>query len=475
MNAYQMVGAIAVTVLGLGATPLRAQYNLVGQWDGVIAILGNELGITVVFDAAGAQMAAQIDIPQQGAQGLPLAGVRFDDPDVHFELPAPQGTAVFDGRLQGDSITGDFTQAGYTGTFSLHRAEPGAAEPAAHEAQPYVEEEVSFRSGAISLAGTLTLPHGEGPHPAAVMITGSGAQNRDEELFGFKPFRIIADYLTRHGIAVLRCDDRGVGGSTGNVLQATSEDLAGDVLAGVGLLEARSDIDPRRIGLIGHSEGGIIAPIVATQSSDIAFIVLLAGTAVTGERILLAQGEAILRANGATEARLQAQRETQQQIFAVVRSGTGMEQLAADLREQIRASVDSLPAGQRAAITDVDAFVNSRLAGQLDMIQSPWFRFFLDYDPAVTLEQVTVPVLALFGELDLQVPPAVNRAPLTRALERGGNDAVTIRVFPRANHLFLTAETGSPNEYPTMDKEFVPGFLEEMTDWILQRAARGDS
>jgi pimeloyl-ACP methyl ester carboxylesterase len=470
-----MVGAIAVTVLGLGTMPLRAQHELVGQWDGVIAILGNDLGITVVFEATGAQITAQIDIPQQGAQGLPLANLRFDDPNVHFELPAAQGTAVFDGRVQGDSVTGDFTQAGYTGTFSLHRAEPAAAEPAAQEAQPYVEEEVSFRNDAILLAGTLTLPDADGPHPAVVMITGSGAQNRDEELFGFKPFRIIADHLTRHGIAVLRYDDRGVGGSTGSVSQATSEELAGDVLAAVGLLEARSDIDPRRIGLIGHSEGGIIAPIVAAQSSDIAFIVLMAGTAVTGERILLAQGEAILRANGATEARLQAQREMQQQIFAVVRSGAGMEQLAANLREQIQASLDSLPVEQRAAITDEDAFVNSRLEGQLSMIRSPWFRFFLDYDPAVTLEQVTVPVLALFGELDLQVPLVVNREPLTRALERGGNDAVTIRVFPRANHLFLTAETGSPNEYPTMEKEFVPGFLEEMTDWILARVAKGDS
>jgi len=449
---------------------MAAQDGLTGRWEGAISIMGSNLGIVVVFETAGEDLTARIDIPQQGAAGLALANVSYDDPEVHFELPATQGTAVFDGLRSSDSIGGTFTQAGYTGTFSLNRAGAPAAGPTAVEPPPpYAEEEVTFTNGDVTLAGTLTMPVSGAPFPAVVMITGSGAENRDEELFGFKPFRMIADYFTRAGIAVLRYDDRGVGGSTGNVSESTSEDFATDVLEAVKYLQTREQIDNMRIGLVGHSEGGIIAPMVAARSNDVAFIVLMAGTAVTGEKIIFAQGEAVLKANGATEAQLHAEHEMQRRMFDFVRTGEGLEDLEADFREQMRAGIDSLPADQRAAIADVDALIDRQWNGQLDFIRSPWFRFFLDYDPATALEHVHVPVLALFGGLDLQVPPDVNMEPMERSLERAGNDDFTIHVFPRANHLFLTAETGSPNEYPTMEKVFVPGFLEMMTEWILER------
>lgn len=452
------------------ALPISAQNQLVGNWEGAISIMGSELGIMVVFEQAGEGLAAQIDIPQQGAMGLALANVRHDDPVVHFELPAPQGTAVFEGERTGDLIAGTFTQAGIAGTFTLSRgvdATEDLAQP--EQPAPYREEEVSFANGNITLAGTLTIPPSGGPFPAVVMITGSGAQNRDEELFGFKPFRMIADHFTRNGIAVLRYDDRGVGGSTGSVSESTSEDFAGDVQAAIRHLRERTEIDAARIGLVGHSEGGIVAPMVAVRDDSVAFIVLMAGTSVSGETILYAQGEAILRANGGTDAQLRDQRNMQSRTFEVIRTGEGMTELEADVRQQARAGIDSLPPDQRAAIVDVDAAVDAQVKGQLDAIRSRWFRFFLDYDPAVALEQVKVPVLALFGELDLQVPPEVNREPMADALARSGNPDVTMHTFPRANHLFLTATTGSPNEYPTMEKEFVPGFLEMMTEWILER------
>ncbi len=397
-----------------------------------------------------------------------MTQVRFDGSRVHFELPAPQGTAVFDGEMSGNSIAGSFKQAGYTGTFAMRRDAPTVEAPA-EGLPPYVEEEVTFRNGEITLAGTLTLPSSGAPFPAAVMITGSGAQNRDEELFGFKPFRVIADHLTRRGIAVLRYDDRGVGGSTGSVSEATSDDFASDVMAAVANLRERGDIAADKIGLIGHSEGGIVAPMVASRSDAVAFIVLLAGTAVPGEDILYAQGEAILEANGATVAEIQNQRAMQRRMFQVARTGTGREALEADLRRLVREGIESLPAEQRSAVADVDAAVDAQVNGQLNAIRSPWFRFFLDHDPAADLEQVTVPVLALFGELDLQVAPSVNREPLELALNRGGNTDVTVHTFPRANHLFLTAETGSPAEYPTLEKVFVPGFLDMITEWIIDR------
>jgi pimeloyl-ACP methyl ester carboxylesterase len=449
-----------------------AQNELVGTWEGEIVILGNSLGITVVFEMADQNLAAQIDIPQQGASGLALTNVRSEDPAVHFELPSPQGTAVFEGERIDDTIAGSFTQAGYEGSFSITRSESVAETATPEEPPPYIEEEVVFTNGDITLAGTLTVPPSSGPFPAVVMITGSGPQNRDEELFGFKPFRLIADHFTRNGIAVLRYDDRGVGGSSGSVSESTSEDFAGDVIEAMRFLQARDEINPGAVGLVGHSEGGIVAPIAAVRSNAVAFMVLLAGTSVTGEEILLAQGEAISRANGADAARLDNQKDMYARMFEVVRTDTGFEELEADVRQQARAEIELLPPEQRAAITDVDAAVESQVRGQLAFIGSLWFEFFLDYDPATTLEQVDVPVLALFGELDLQVPPEVNVGPMEAAFAKSGNDDVTIHTFPKANHLFLTAVTGSPNEYPTMEKVFVPGFLAMMTEWILERVSR---
>jgi len=467
MKNHRTIGLVVGLVLCCLAGSAYAQDGVVGRWEGAIDIMGSALGITVVFESTDEGLAATIDIPQQGAQGISLSNVSFEDPQVHFELPAPQGTAVFDGELAGDSIAGSFTQAGFTGTFAVARAtEEG--EVVHEEPPPYIEQEVTFANGDVTLAGTLTVPRSGGPFPAVVMITGSGAQNRDEELFGFRPFRIITDHFTRNGIAVLRYDDRGVGGSTGSVSESTSEDFAMDVLAAVRLLQNRDEIVFDKIGLVGHSEGGIVAPIVAARHEGVAFVVLMAGTSVTGEEILFAQGEAILTANGATAEELRNQRDMQRRMFEVVRTGVGMEELEADLRQQVRDGIESLPDDERTAISDMDAVVDAEVNGQLSAISSPWFHFFLDYDPAEDL--VNVPVLALFGELDLQVPPEVNRALLEDALRRGGNQDFTVFTFPRANHLFLTAETGSPNEYPTMEKVFVPGFLEMMTEWILERA-----
>ena len=473
MRLYRKASLIAGLACCFCLGAIEAQDGVIGRWDGEIGIMGSELGISVYFENADEELAARIDIPQQGAIGIALTNVRYEHPSVHFELPAGQGIAVFDGQMSDDSIGGSFTQAGFEGTFSVTRSEAPVEEPAAEEPPPpYLEEDVTFKNGDITLAGTLTLPPSGAPFPAVVMITGSGAQNRDEEIFGFKPFRMIADHFTRNGIAVLRYDDRGVGGSTGNVSESTSEDFAADVLEAVRLLRARDDISTNSIGLVGHSEGGIVAPMVAVNSEAAAFIVLMAGTAITGEEILFAQGEAIMRANGATDAQLQTQRETQTRMFEVMRTGEGMEELEADVRAQVRAGIDSLPAEQRAAIADVEAAIDAQVNGQLDAVRSPWFQFFLDYDPALALERVDVPVLALFGELDLQVPPEVNRGPMEQALERSGNVDVTFHTFPKANHLFLTAVTGSPNEYPTLEKVFVPGFLELMTDWILERVGR---
>ncbi len=447
------------------ATILSQQSSIDGDWSGSISVAGQTIPLTVHFTAAEDGLSAAIDI--SGATGLALQSVSYQPPKVHFELPVGGAGAVFDGEHAGDSIVGAFTQAGITGTFTLVRTE--AADEVEAEPLPYDEEEVTFHNADITLAGTLTLPRTGAPHPAVVMITGSGPQNRDEELFGFKPFQVIADHLTRNGVAVLRYDDRGVGGSTGSVSQSTSEDFAADVIAAVDLLQNRKDIHPDRIGLIGHSEGGIVAPLAASQSDDIAFMVLMAGTSVSGAEIMFEQGAAIAKSGGASEADMEMNAALQRRIFAAIRSGEGWDEVAADLRSQVEAGLAAMPDSQRSAISDVDAFVEAQVQGQITASRTPWFQFFIDYDPATALRTVDTPVLALFGELDLQVITAQNRGPMEEALRAGNHPDYTIRVLPKANHLFITATTGSPSEYASLPKEFVPEFLPLVTDWILAR------
>jgi pimeloyl-ACP methyl ester carboxylesterase len=455
------------------APPAKASEptGFIGKWEGAIEVLGSKLGIAVTATGAGADLKATIDIPQQMAKGLPLTNVRFESPKVHFELVATPGLAVFDGELREGTIKGMFEQGGVKGTFELKPA--GAAKPPAppEPPPPYKQEEVKIQSGAVTLAGTLTLPDSAPPFPAVVLITGSGPQNRDEEVFGMKPFRLIADAFTRKGIAVLRCDDRGVGGSTGNTPQSSSSDFADDALAQVRYLKGRPEIDKARIGLLGHSEGGLVAPIAASRSSDVAFIVLLSGPAVTGEKILYGQAAALMRAAGGTEEAIRKNTEIQRLVFAAVRSGTGWDHVAEVMTAEMKAVLDAAPPAQQLPPDKRDALIKTQVDAQIAGSRTPWFRFFLDYDPAPTLQKVKCPVLAVFGERDLQVPVALNRDPMEQALKSGGNTACTIEVMPRANHLYQEAKTGAVQEYTVLKKEFVPELLPLLTSWILKQGS----
>lgn len=469
--------ALCLAALG-GAVEEPSLEALLGRWEGKTEVLSLTLPMVVEFSQGPEdRLEARIDI--QGAQKLPLTEVRFEEGQVHFELQAGPGLAVWEGRVEGDSIQGRFTQSGAAGEFSLDRSQEAAGEEGKEEAagdetpKPFREEELTFQNGDITLAGTLTLPLTDGPYPAAVLITGSGPQNRDEELFGFRPFRIIAEYLSAQGVAVLRYDDRGVGGSSGNTSQSTSADFATDVQAALRLLSARDDIDGSRIGLIGHSEGALIAPMVAAaDGSQVAFLVLLAGMAVSGEQILLAQGERILRSNGAPPEMIEENRQVQREIFQAARTGEWAE-VEQNMRQAMREMLEKMPAEQRSQISDVDQYVDINVRNQLAFSRSPWFKYFLDVDPASILEQVRAPVLALYGDLDLQVPADINIRPLETALKKAGNEDVTTMTLLGANHLFQEARTGSPNEYPRLEKKFIGGFLEALSSWILEKVGKG--
>jgi hypothetical protein len=443
--------------------------KLSGPWEGTLAVMGQELKIIVHFDEGGDVQKWTIDIPQQMALGIPLSNMKREGDKVHFELAAGPGLATFDGVFENGAIRGDFMQAGIKGSFSITQ---GALKPAEEPAEkekpgplPYKEEEVSLSNGALKLSGTLTIPQGAGPFPAVIMITGSGTQNRDEEIFGFKLFRVIADHLTRKGIAVLRCDDRGLG-SLSAVLLATTQDFAGDVVAQAAYLRGRREIAPDKVGLFGHSEGGIIAPL-ANREGNFAFLVLMAGTAVSGREVLLEQIALIAGADGASEAEIAEAVASQKKAYALMGKPEGEKEIERMMADQVRKGLVRMTPEQRQAVADPDAYVKNVTAAQLAALHSPWFRFFLDYDPRPALEAVRCPVLALFGEKDMQVSPKQNLPVMEKALKKGGNPDVTFKVIPGANHLFQKAKTGSPSEYAALEKDFAPGFLDTISSWIL--------
>jgi pimeloyl-ACP methyl ester carboxylesterase len=458
-----MTRALAVLVVTLAVVApgfAQATQGVAGKWDGAITVGGREIPIQVTFAADAAK--GTIDI--QGVTGLALQNLKVDPDGVHFELPAGLGLAVFEGTLKGEAIVGKFTQGAAVGTFTLrrHKDVPVVPEPP----PPYTQEEVKIVNGPITLAGTLTLPPSPGRHPAVVLITGSGPENRDEEVFGFKVFRLIADHLTRNGIAVLRCDDRGVGGSNGSTPNSTSADFADDVVAEVAFLKARPDIDAKHIGVLGHSEGGLIGPLAATRSPDIAFVVMLSGPALTGEQILLAQGAAMLKVHGATQADLDKQARTQRLLMDAAKKNDGWDAAEKQLQAEVAEQVAQLPESQRARMSEIG---QQQIKGQIAAVRQPWFRFFLTYDPLPALEKLKCPVLALFGELDLQVPTADNKAAMEKVFAKARNRDVTIKVLPQANHLYQVAKTGDPAEYTTLKKEFVPELLPLLTTWIQER------
>lgn len=331
----------------------------------------------------------------------------------------------------------------------------------------YHSEDVTFQNteANITLVGTLTLPSKEGSYAAVILITGSGPQNRDEEVFGHKPFLVISDYLTKKGIAVLRYDDRGFAQSTGDFKSGTSLDFATDVESAIAYLKTRKEIDKNKIGLVGHSDGAMIAPIVAAKSQDVDFIVLLAGPGIQGSKLLMMRSELMGRAIGMSEAEIQESKKINEKKFEIISRSKDPRTLKADLTKYSKENSENIPSHVIPPGMTKEQFV----AAQIDEITSPWFIYFLNYDPAPTLEKVTCPVLALNGAKDVQVPSQENLTAISNALKRGGNDSVTIKEIPKLNHFFQECKTCSLSEYATIDQTFSPIALTEISDWILKQ------
>jgi len=448
---------------------ISQQKDLNGIWTGKLA-LPNSLDLTIVFnltkDDTGKYFTT-LDSPDQGAKGIPTESTAINGDSILIKIPVIQG--FYAGKIFYDEMKmlGKWSQGGMNLDLALNIVEKleGPKRPQEpKEPFSYNSEEVLFENEIddIVLAGTLTYPKEGNNFPAVVLISGSGGQNRNEELFGHKPFLVIADYLTKNGIAVLRFDDRGIAQSTGDYSKATSEDFTKDVLAALEFLKERKEIDKTKIGLIGHSEGGMIAPMTEIQSNDVAFIVLMAGPGIPGDSIIYLQGELIQKVEGASEEEAQKSSKVQRKIISSVKTIDDNDLLKEKLEEIFRSEYSFMSDKEKSELGDLKTYLDT----QIKTLTSQWFKCFLRYDPIPVLEKVKCPVLAINGENDLQVPPKENLSAIQSALKKGGNKNYEVKELAGLNHLFQTSKTGAISEYGKIEETISPIALQTMLDWI---------
>ncbi|MBF6597869.1 MAG: alpha/beta hydrolase [Fermentimonas sp.] len=444
-----------------------AAQDITGQWNGELKVQGIQLRVVFNVTSDNGELKSTMDSPDQGVKGIPTTATTFEN--TTLKITIINAGIEYVGTLGDDNIiVGTFKQAGHSFPMNLSKEEiekeviARPQEPV--KPYPYYSEDITFenKEAEITLAGTLTLPNENGVFPVVILISGSGPQNRDEELLGHKPFLVLSDFLTRNGIAVLRYDDRGTAQSKGDFKTATSADFATDVESAIEYLKSRNEINKKQIGLIGHSEGGIIAPMVANKSKDVAFIILLAGTGLQGDQILLSQQKLIGKASGISDEALQENELINRKAFDVVKESNSLEQLNIDLTNLLNQFLVDNPTTEIPQGVSSEDFVKLQVA----QVTNPWMRYFIKYDPSPALEKVKCPVLALGGEKDLQVPSKENLEAIKKALSKGGNKKITIKELPNLNHLFQESNTGTPNEYATIEQTLSPIALNEILKWI---------
>jgi pimeloyl-ACP methyl ester carboxylesterase len=449
-------GVIAMKPVAKPAKPS----DIDGDWLGTLDTGMGKLRLVLHIVNTEEGLTATMDSLDQGANGLSVNSITRTGPELKFDMKSIGGN--YDGTIAADlgTISGTWTQMGKSFPLALkplkNKSELELKRPQNPvKPYPYREEEISYTNPAakIELAATLTVPPGKGPFPAVLLMSGSGPHDRDETLMGHKPFLVLADYLTRKGIVVLRADKRGVGKSTGDYSKAVMADFAADGEAGVAYLKTRAEVNPRKIGLVGHSEGGIEGPMAAVGNPDVAFVVMMAGPGVRGDELLAEQVQLIEKAAGKSQAEVDKDLAIQKEILALVEKDKDDAALEKDLRVVMAGKVPEAQMGM-----------------QIKLVSSPWFRGLLDYDPVPALSKMTCPVLAINGEKDLQVPPDTNLPPIRKALAAGGNQNFEVVELPGLNHLFQTAKTGGIGEYGEIEETMSPVALEKVASWILKIA-----
>lgn len=432
---------------------LQSNAQIEGYWKGQIKLGAQELEMAFDIKVTDNGFSATLDVPAQGAFDIPVDETVFQENRLNMTMSAMGAT--YSGMLKENRIEGEFTQHGMTFPLNLEKGSKEAKQVRPQDPQPpfdYRVTEVSFTNEkeGNTLTGTLTIPKGKGPFPAMVLVSGSGQQNRDGELMNHRPFWVIADYCARHGIAVLRYDDRGMGGSTGEVESATSMDFSYDAEAAFDFLRKQKHIDASRVGILGHSEGGIINFMVSARRPEVAFLVSLAGPAVNGIEVLKEQQVAILRASGMTEEMIAFSQNSNRQLFDIVESSNDREEADSLMRQLVKGW------GYNEELTE-------QTVGQM---ASPWMYYFLKYDPTEAIVKTSCPALLLNGSKDLQVIASQNLPAYEKIIADYGKTNLTLHELPDLNHLFQHCETGAIEEYATIDETISPEVLEMIVEFV---------
>ena len=450
---------ILITLLLLSSGSVFAQ-SITGDWYGSLNVQGMNMKLVFHITETDDGYAATFDSPGQGALGIPFTSAVRNENTI--TLSADNIAATYTATLENEKLNGIWKQGVNEFELVMSRTDQEVKGPNRPQepkgALPYKAEDVLFENSAaeITLAGTLTIPKGNGSFPAVILISGSGPQDRDEYFMGHRPFLVIADHLTRHGIAVLRYDDRGFGESTGNHSSATSLDFASDAAAAVAYLQTRKEIDNDHIGLAGHSEGGLIAPIVAADNSDVSFIILIAGPGVSGVEIQKQQVDSFAPMMGLSPEQIEEEKQNIEQIAAIVRENDLGEELNKKITEFF---LSKMPEGDTFMGMNKDEFITQKLIE----INRPWYKYFIDHDPVEFLKEVSVPILAINGSKDIQVSPQ-NLEYIREATSH--NNQVTITKYPGMNHLFQKCSTCMMAEYSTIETTISPIVLNDMSTWI---------
>ncbi|MDD4778017.1 MAG: alpha/beta fold hydrolase [Fermentimonas sp.] len=440
--------------------------DVTGIWSGSLNIQGTSLRIVFNIEKNDSTLVSTMDSPDQGAFGLPTTRTTHTDNKV--EIVATGLGILYRGTFEGDSISGTFSQGGIPFPLTLKRAE----EPVIHRPQtpveplPYISEEIVITdvSTDISLSATLTLPDSAGIFPAVVLIAGSGPNDRDETVFGHKPFFVISDHLTRNGFAVLRYDKRGVGKSTGDYSIATINDFVQDANNAVKYLKSRKEIDSSKIGLIGHSEGGIIAPMVAVENDDVKYIVLMAAPGTSGIEIVLDQNENSMKYNKFEPETIEKIQVLNKEIFESLLEWNGSDNDRTALRDKLSYLWEQLPILVKLKI-EKEPYLRSQFNGMI----TPGYRSFLASNPKEYLEKVKCAVFAINGGNDIQVPAEKNLTAIMETLHNKGNTNVVTKLYPELNHMFQESITGQPDEYAKIEQTFSPQVLSDITDWLKRQ------
>ena len=432
---------------------MSAHAQIEGYWKGQLNLGVQKLEMAFDIKASGDSYSATLDVPAQGAKDIPVDKTVFQENRLQMTMSAMG--ASYSGVLKDATIEGEFTQRGMTFPLNLERGTKETQQARPQDPKPpfdYRIKEVSFinEKEGNTLTGTLTIPKGKGPFPALVFVSGSGQQNRDEELMNHRPFWVIADYCARHGVAVLRYDDRGMGGSTGEVENATSLDFSYDAEAAFDFLCKQKHIDASRVGILGHSEGGVINFMVSARRPEVAFLVSLAGPSVNGIDVLKAQSEAIMRAQGLPEEAIAMSSAVNDQLYGIIAGSENRGEADSLLRNLVKGW------GYNEELTE-------QTVGQL---ASPWMYYFMRYDPTEAIVKTTCPALLLNGTKDLQVIASKNLPGYEKIIAEYGKTNLTLRELPDLNHLFQHCTTGSPEEYFTIDETISPEVLEMIVAFV---------